>query len=89
MILFSGGLTFKKDEVVPGKFVQNKENSLLGSINMEVIPPRSGLAEIDLKYEDQEIQVRPSTAFIRPLSLEYNNSLKRGGGNDKVQLIAI
>ena len=37
---------------------------------MEVVPPKSGLAEIDLKYEDQSIQVRPSTAFIRPLSLE-------------------
>ena len=65
----------QKDETVSGRFVESGNeigngNDLLGSIKMEVVPPKSGLAEIDLKYEDQSIQVRPSTAFIRPLSLE-------------------
>jgi hypothetical protein len=78
-MFYSGGLTFgekdKKDETVSGRFVESgyetgTGNDLLGSIKMEVVPSRSGLAEIDLKYEDQSIQVRPSTAFIRPLSLE-------------------
>ena len=78
-IFYSGGLTFgqkdQKDETVSGRFVESGNeigngNDLLGSIKMEVVPPKSGLAEIDLKYEDQSIQVRPSTAFIRPLSLE-------------------
>ena len=79
VIFYSGGLTFgqkdQKDETVSGRFVESVNetgngNNLLGSIKMEVVPPKSGLAEIDLKYEDQSIQVRPSTAFIRPLSLE-------------------
>lgn len=103
----SGGLTFgqkdQKDETVSGRFVESGNeigngNDLLGSIKMEVVPPKSGLAEIDLKYEDQSIQVRPSTAFIRPLSLESSRpssisscSSKKAsnGASRSVQLIAI
>lgn len=78
----SGGLVFNKqdeDETVAGIF---KEATTLGTLNMEVIPPRSGLAEIDLKFsqgtECTKIQVRPSTAFIRPLSLEANKRFSHG-----------
>jgi len=90
----SGGLTFKKDETVSGRFLEeNQNNNLIGSIKMEVVPPCSGLAEIDLKYEDQSIQVRPSTAFIRPLSLESSNlscsPYKRTKSNRNLQLITI
>ena len=72
---------------------ENQNNNLIGSIKMEVVPPCSGLAEIDLKYEDQSIQVRPSTAFIRPLSLESSNlscsPYKRTKSNRNLQLITI
>ena len=72
---------FKKDDKVKGVF---KESDYLGSIHMEIVPPQSGLAEIDLKFEDQTVPVRPSTAFIRPLSLD---SLRRSstGSNKSIQ----
>ena len=71
-----------------GRFTlpSDDSNQLLGSISMEVVPPRSGLAEIDLKYENQAVQVRPSTAFIRPLSLE---STAMNKVSSRLQLIAI
>ena len=72
-----------------GRFTlpSDESNQLLGSISMEVVPPRSGLAEIDLKYENQAVQVRPSTAFIRPLSLESTAMNKPV--SSRLQLIAI
>ena len=82
--LFSGGLTFQKDDSVEGKVTSNEKS--YGELNMEVIPSKSGLAEIDLKYEDKIIQVRPSTAFIRPLSLE---PIRKSPRNSKVQLVTV
>lgn len=95
----SGGLSFKKDEIVPGKILQRDPEESLGSVNMEIIPSCSGLAEIDLKYDDQAIQVRPSTAFIRPLSLDSaslsspsSSPLRRHGNSGSkrnLQIIAV
>ena len=80
----SGGLTFQKDETVEGKLSSDTKN--YGGLSMEVIPSKSGLAEIDLKYEDKVIQVRPSTAFIRPLSLD---PIRKSPRNSKVQLVNV
>ena len=84
IFLDSGGLTFQKDETVEGKLSSDTKN--YGGLNMEVIPSKSGLAEIDLKFEDKVIQVRPSTAFIRPLSLD---PIRKSPRNSKVQLVTI
>ena len=84
VFLDSGGLTFQKDETVEGKLSSDTKN--YGGLNMEVIPSKSGLAEIDLKFEDKVIQVRPSTAFIRPLSLD---PIRKSPRNSKVQLVTI
>lgn len=82
----SGGLVFKKDDLVKGTF---KGSDYLGSIHMEVIPPQSGLAEIDLKFEDQSVPVRPSTAFIRPLSLDSMKRLSTGSNKSIQSAIVI
>ncbi len=88
---YSGGIVLKTDDFVKGKL---KSTELIGAISMEVIPTCSGLAEIDLKYEDKTVPVRPSTAFIRPLSLDpvfkrrssSNNSLY---SNSNVQFVSL
>lgn len=73
----SGGLLLKQNQFVSGKM---KHSSNLGMVFMEVVPSCSGIAEIDVKIGDDEsaLEVRPSTAFIRPLILDpAYNPLKR------------
>ena len=83
----SGGLVLKDTEVKG--IIKEGNTDMYGQVSLEITPPSPGLAEIQLSFQNQNLQVRPSTAFIRPLSLDYSRRCSTGSNGSTKSMIAI